>query len=202
MLTENDIDRIHHLKAQGYSQAKVAKELGISRNTVRKYWNDPPFGEEGRGGIADGRSEPDELLIDLSKWLAALCWAIPLTYTDENALMLCLRKEIDRLDPLIVKRLKENESARKRFFVQFIRESELGSRYRSERAFGKVFAQIDFSYQPLPELVRILKQVLDGKQVTPQGPYFPPFIKGSEKIKAKDPEWIDEGDDISRGPGE
>jgi len=202
MLTENDIDRIHYLKAQGYSQAKVAKELGISRNTVRKYWDGPPFGEEGRGRIANGKSDSDELLIDLSKWLTALCWAIPLTYTDENTLILCLRKEIDRLDSLIVRRLKENESARKRFFVQFIQESELGSRYRSERAFGNMLVQVDLSYRPLPDLLKILRQVLVGKKVGPQGPYFPPFIKVSEKIKAEDRDRSDNGEDIPGGSGE
>lgn len=193
MLTENDIDRIQRLKARGYAQARVARELGISRNTVRKYWDHSTRGEEDREGIIGTVS--NDLLNCLSRWLSALCQAIPLTYTDENALMVCLRKEIRSLDPLIVKRLREDKRARQLFFVQFIWLSELGLRYRSEKKF-EALLDLDPNYRPFPNLMRILKEILDGKGVKRHGPYFPPFIKRKELVKAEETKWIGEEEDI------
>ena len=33
---------IHNLKRQGFKKARVAKKLGINRETVAKYWDMPP----------------------------------------------------------------------------------------------------------------------------------------------------------------
>jgi predicted Zn-ribbon and HTH transcriptional regulator len=38
MLTQDDINKIQKLKERGYSQAKIASKLGISRSTVVRYW--------------------------------------------------------------------------------------------------------------------------------------------------------------------
>ncbi len=38
MLTQDDVKKIQTLKERGYSKAKVAKTLGVSRGTVAKYW--------------------------------------------------------------------------------------------------------------------------------------------------------------------
>jgi predicted DNA-binding protein (UPF0251 family) len=38
MITKDEIKKIRELKARGYSQEKVAKEMKISRSTVQRHW--------------------------------------------------------------------------------------------------------------------------------------------------------------------
>ena len=38
MISKDDIAKIQALKAKRYSQAKVAKELNISRSSIQRYW--------------------------------------------------------------------------------------------------------------------------------------------------------------------
>lgn len=38
MLSRAEIERITELKAKGYSKGRVARELGVSKATVLKYW--------------------------------------------------------------------------------------------------------------------------------------------------------------------
>ncbi|RMG23080.1 MAG: IS21 family transposase [Methanobacteriota archaeon] len=39
MVKENMVHKIHRLKARGWSKSRVARELGLDRKTVRKYWD-------------------------------------------------------------------------------------------------------------------------------------------------------------------
>ena len=43
MITKDDISKIQELKARGYSQARVAQKLSISRATVQRYWGAKRF---------------------------------------------------------------------------------------------------------------------------------------------------------------
>lgn len=195
MITDTDIKRIQKLRARGYSKAKAAKKLALSRNTIRKYW-DTPLGEESTREIA-GKIESGDLLSKLYKWLSALCKAIPLTYADENALVFAMRKEIDALDPLMINQMREDKSARVRFFVQFISGSELGSRYRSDKTFGHIFIGIGSDDRCLPDLIKILNQILAEKDVRPQGPPFRSFITANGKREIEAEEWANEGNEIA-----
>jgi hypothetical protein len=38
MITTDEEQKIKELKARGYSQSKIAKELNISRSTVARHW--------------------------------------------------------------------------------------------------------------------------------------------------------------------
>ncbi len=71
MLKESEIQSIQGLKNQGYSQAKAAAELGISRSTVAKYWNveatvDPGPGSEG-DTLKQEKDEVQELKLKVEK---------------------------------------------------------------------------------------------------------------------------------------
>ncbi|GAI00786.1 unnamed protein product, partial [marine sediment metagenome] len=38
VITQDDIDKIAEYAGKNYSKAATAKELGVDRTTVRKYW--------------------------------------------------------------------------------------------------------------------------------------------------------------------
>lgn len=184
MLTDIDVSRIQQLKQQRYSQGRIARELSISRNTVRKYWSSCPLLEKDKRQSLGRNQAPEQLLVDLAQWLSAVCKAIPLHFSDENILLLSLRETIEQLDTLIIHRLKDDESERQRFFTQFIWESELGSRYQFECA-CPAFFELDVNAHLLPDLKAVLKQVLTGKRVKATGRYFQPFLNGKRKTETE-----------------
>jgi len=92
MLIQGEIKR---LKELGHSKNKVSKILGINRETVRKYWHDPP----------------DELPQDIPLWVKDLDWGY-------------INKEIERKTPkkILFEELSENfKLPSYQSFCQYIR---------------------------------------------------------------------------------
>src|SRR3954465_14831448 len=68
MLPSETVDRIHELVAQGLGAKRIARQLGIARNTVRRYLAGPPAGPAAppprpllggpRGGFRGGARAP------------------------------------------------------------------------------------------------------------------------------------------------
>ena len=40
MVAEEIVNQIHALKGMGYPIKRVAREVGVARNTVKRYWGD------------------------------------------------------------------------------------------------------------------------------------------------------------------
>lgn len=59
---------IHVMKRQGLSQRQIARKLGISRNTVKKYLDDPGLEERKQGGCSR-KSQLDAFRGNIEAWL-------------------------------------------------------------------------------------------------------------------------------------
>ncbi|MEW6570236.1 MAG: AAA family ATPase [Nitrospirota bacterium] len=68
MITDDDKEKIQDLKVKGYSQAKVARELGLSRSTVARYWKHSiPESVEKESSLKEKKQEVKELKLDIAR---------------------------------------------------------------------------------------------------------------------------------------
>jgi len=152
------LDHMVELREQGFTSRGIAAEVGVSERTVKRYVSGVSPSLHRKPGL-----DSQEMLARLFNWVISLCRLMRLGFKDENKLALALREEVEGLDDLIVDQLREDERARRKFFIEFVLGSWLGKRAEFERECSPDLRHVlEMNGQRLlPDLKDALKRVLD-----------------------------------------